>query len=521
MQVLLKHGRIVLHDREGKVPNAIPHAVPFRYKGVVLYNIPHKLDETVVLRNLGYEVPSPINHDGFKYPGMYTPFKHQLATAEFFTIHRRCVCLNDMGLGKTVSAMYAAEYLMQRGLIKRVLVLAPLSTIERAWYDDFLKTIPHRTGAVIHGPKEKRDRLLASKTEWVITNHDGIVTMGTELMQGGFDLVILDEASMFRNARTHKYKALNLMVQRNPTLRLWLMTATPASKAPTDVWALARLVNPSRVPAYFESFRRTVMDKVSAFKWVPKQDGMKTAYEALTPAIRFDKKDCLDLPPVTYVTWQTSMSDKQRAAFETMRKHMLLTPTDNGAPITAKNAALRLLKLLQIACGGVYDDDQNFVDLGVEERTKTVMELLDTTNHKALVFVPFKALMERVTEILNANGYSAAMVNGDTSVGMRSKLFGEFQNTAEPRVLVCHPKVAAHGLTLTAADLTIWYAPIYSAEDYTQANNRTDRPGQTKNVTVANISGSALEDQLYKALNNKLSLQGEFLSLYRSIVGGS
>ena len=521
MKALLKHGQVVVHDPQARVKPAIPHAVAFRYKGVVLYTVPHRLDETTILRNLGYEVPSPIDHDGFKYPGMYKPYAHQRETAAFFTLHKRCACLNDMGLGKTVSAMYAAEYLMQRGLIRRVLVLAPLSTIERAWYDDFMKTIPHRTGAVVHGPRVYRERLLAEKTEWVITNHDGIVTMRDSICSGGFDLIIVDEASMFRNSKTDKYRALDMVLRRNPFTRLWLMTATPASKSPTDVWALAKLVNPSKVPVYFDSFRRMVMDKVSAFKWIPKVDGMKIAYEALTPAIRFDKKDCLDLPPVTYITRQATMTPEQKQAYETMRKHMMLHPTDeNGAPITAKNAALRLLKLLQIACGGVYDDDHNFVDLGVENRTQTVIELLGTTNHKALVFVPFKSLMVRVTELLNAAGYSTAMVNGDTSAGMRSKLFGDFQNTQDPRVLVCHPKVAAHGLTLTAADLTIWYAPIYSAEDYTQANNRTDRPGQTKNVTVANISCTPLEDQLYRALNNKLNLQGEFLQLYRTIVSG-
>jgi SNF2 family DNA or RNA helicase len=85
-------------------------------------------------------------------------------------------------------------------------------------------------------------------------------------------------------------------------------------------------------------------------------------------------------------------------------------------------------------------------------------------------------------------------------------------------VLLVQPQTASHGLTLTAANVIVWYAPVTSVETYLQANARIDRPGQKHNMTIIHISGSQVESRLYSMLKNKINVHNKVIDLYKEIV---
>ena len=102
------------------------------------------LDEARVLKNLGVkDIQSPITRR-YKWPGRYRPMQHQVETASFLTMHKRAFCFNDPGTGKTLAALWAADYLMTLGFVKRVLILCPLSIMHSAWLSDLNNSIIHR-----------------------------------------------------------------------------------------------------------------------------------------------------------------------------------------------------------------------------------------------------------------------------------------------------------------------------------------------------------------------------------------
>jgi SNF2 family DNA or RNA helicase len=111
------------------------------------------------------------------------------------------------------------------------------------------------------------------------------------------------------------------------------------------------------------------------------------------------------------------------------------------------------------------------------------------------------------------------VVDGRTSGTERKRIFSEFQSSTEKRVLVAHPATTAHGLTLTNADLTIWYGPIMDLEIFEQANNRMDRPGQKNAMTVACIAANPMELELYSALKGKQVMQNTILSMFKNELG--
>ena len=115
----------------------------------------------------GDKVPSPMQKD-YEWPGIHTPFKHQEVTAAFLSLHQRAFCFNEAGTGKTSSVVWAADYLMQQGLVKRVLVICPLSIMYSAWQADIFKTSMHRSVAVAYGDAEKRKKIINGVYEFVI-----------------------------------------------------------------------------------------------------------------------------------------------------------------------------------------------------------------------------------------------------------------------------------------------------------------------------------------------------------------
>ena len=449
-----------------------------------------------------YEWPRP--------PGV-TPFAHQKVTAEFLANQRKAFCFNEQGTGKTASVIWAVDYLMKLGLVKRVLVICPLSIMKSAWQVDLFKFAIHRTVAIAHGSAKKRKEIVEAGAEFVIVNFDGVGIIKKQIMDGGFDLIVVDEASAYKNAQTVRWKDLRDLAR--VVKGLWMLTGTPAAQSPVDAYGLAKLVNPSGVPMFFGQFRDKVMNKVSMYRWVPKPDASQTVHTILQPAIRFEKKQCLDLPPVTFTEREAPMTLQQKGFYKLLRSEMLIEAA--GEEISAVNAAVKINKLLQIACGSIYTDNGEVVDFDVSNRLNVVQEVVDESSNKVLIFVPFTHSIEVLAKHLTKNGITCDVINGAVSVNRRSDIVQRFQSQPDPKVLVIQPMAASHGLTLTAADTIIWYAPCTSVETYLQANARIDRPGQVNPMTIVHITGSQVETRMYSLLRGNIANHQQVIDLYR------
>ena len=448
---------------------------------------------------------------GWPRPHGFTPFDHQKITAEFLTTNNKAFCFNEQGTGKTASVIWAVDYLMQRGLVKRVLVICPLSIMKSAWQQDLFKFAIHRTVSVAHGSAKKRKEIINAGSEFVVINFDGVGIVKNELLKGGFDLIVVDEASAYKNAQTVRWKDLRDLTK---VIRgLWMLTGTPAAQAPTDAYGLAKLVNPHGIPMFYGQFRDQVMTKVSEYRWIPRPESKHIVHKALQPAIRFEKKQCLDLPPVTFTERDAPLSPQQLKYYNVLKKQMLIEA--DGEEISAVNAAVKLNKLLQISGGAVYTDTGEVLEFDVSGRLNVVQEVIDETSNKVLVFVPFTHTIELLEKHLVKHGITCEVINGDVPVNRRSELVKQFQDGVHPKVLIIQPQAASHGLTLTAADTIIWYAPCSSVETYLQANARIDRPGQVNPMTIVHITGSPIETKMYAHLRGNIAHHTKIIDLYK------
>lgn len=508
---LLENQRLALKVRDPHIiTTLIPHAERIDGHIVIVH---HGLEETKILRNLGIDVPSPLLSN-YHWPGQFVPLQHQLVSAAFLTLNPRCFLLLDMGLMKTIISLWAADFLMQQGVVRKVLVLSTLSCLDLTWQREVFRNFMHRTSIVVHGTKAQRIAALAEDVDFYILNHHGLLVVSDWLSKRtDIDLVILDEGAMLRNSQTKIYKTFKNYLR--PEQRLWVLTGKPCPSGPEDAWALARLVTPSRVPQFFTRWKDMTMRKVSMFKWVPRENSTKLMYDALQPAIRFEKKDCLDLPPVTFSDREVQLSDLQAAYYHLMRTKLVLYAEEHQ--ITAVNAAVLLGKLLQICCGAVKTDEGEYVSLDPAPRLAVLDEIMEESVAKAIVFVPYTGALRAVTEHL-AKNYGVVQVDGSTSRSKRKELFGQFKDDPQTVGMVANPEVAAHGLNFTEASTIVWFSPIHSLDIYDQANERMARPGQTRATSIIHLGANPLEWGVYKALRAKSGLQEAFLELFKQLL---
>lgn len=472
------------------------------------------LDEAQVLKNLRIKnVPSPILRN-YTWPGLHKPFDHQKTTAAFLTLHKKAFCLNEQGTGKTGSVIWAADYLMTQSRIRRVLVICPLSIMDSAWRSDLFKFAMHRSVDIAYGSAEKRRDVINGMAEFVIINYDGLEIVEKDVANGGFDLIVVDECNHYKNVQTARWKTLHRLM--TPQTWLWMLTGTPAAQSPVDAYGLAKLVSPAGVPRFFTSFKEMVMYKASQFRWIPKDTAIATVFNALQPAIRFTKEDCLDLPEMTYVDRTVALTKQQEKYYKLLKTKMIIEA--GGEEITSVNAAVNLSKLLQLSCGAVYSDNGETIEFDIKNRYAVLKEVIDEAANKVLVFVPFRNAIQILTEKLIADGYTAEIINGDVSASKRTEIFKRFQETPEPRILVIQPQAAAHGVTLTAADTVVWWGPTSSLETYAQANARVHRAGQHHPTTVVRLQGSNAERHVYKMLDTKDVVHTQIVDLYKGLL---
>ena len=250
------------------------------------------------------------------------------------------------------------------------------------------------------------------------------------------------------------------------------------------------------------------MKQLSQFTWVPKPEATEKVHEAMQPAVRFTRDECVDLPPLMYETRQVGLTKEQGKAYKEM-VNKLRTEAEEGE-ITAVNEAVKMAKLVQIACGVVYANDGSEVTIPSNPRVEETREIVHQAEGKVIVFVPFVSSVKMVAEEL-AKDFSVEVIHGGVKKQERDRIFGAFQKSKEPKVIVAQPAAISHGLTLTSASTIIWYSCVTSNEVFEQANGRINRPGQKMNNFIIMLEGTPVEKRIYSRLKNKQKMQGALL----------
>lgn len=501
--IVSRANQALVIPQNGRTGNLFPDARLLDDRLVV----PHDMRSTICLRALGYQLPNPMlcyyDWKGGK------PFAVQRATCDLMTTSPRCYVLNSMGTGKTKATLWSWDYLHSNNLCGKLLVVATLSTLDFVWAAEVFATLPHRKVAVLHGSKSKRLERLRDDADIYVINHDGLKVIQAELsLRTDIDVLVLDELAVYRN-NSDRSKAMRKFAERFKIV--WGLTGRPMPNDPTDVWAQAKIVTPHTVPKFFRQAQEMLMNRLNQFKWVPKPDAIETAFRMLQPNVRYSLDAVVELPEVVYRTIDVPTTPTQRNVYEKLAK--LFQADVAGRQITAVNAAVAMGKLLQVSGGWVYAGSGEPIQTDAKPRHELLVDLIEQNDRKVLVLVPYIHALNGLAEVLTQKGIDFACVSGATSQGERSRLFNLFQNTTKHDVLLAHPQCLAHGVTLTAANMIVWYMPTTSLDIYDQANARITRIGQKSKQQVIHLQSTPVEKRIYGMLRAKQRVQDALLEM--------
>ncbi len=485
--------------------------------------VPHNLHTAQVLRHFNYPVAPIITDSNYDWPiePGRKALPHQKMMANFSVCHPRMFNLSDPGTMKTLSTLWAADYLMRQhppGTF-RALIIAPLTILDTVWATGIFKNfLGRRTFEILHGSADKRRQLLARKPDFAVINPDG-VGVGAHTRKrfdlDGFSkaikLIIIDEADSYCDSRTKRHRLARAIFGDRPYI--WPLSGTPTSQAPTDAYGIAKLVN-NAFGKSFTSFQLETMHKLTQFKWVPRKDGYDKARQLLSPAIRVSIEEVWAGPEMTTQQREVALTDEQKKLLADLKRDLVIM-VGRGQTVTAVNEAAARQKFLQIILGAVYDGDHRVHPVDATPRMEEIEGIVQRTPRKVLIFLPLTSIVNIVYKKL-AKKWKCGIINGTVSQKDRATLIRDFETDPNFKVMVMDPQPTAHGINeFVVADTVIWGGPTEKTRLYIQGNRRAHRPGQKWPVTVHQLVATPLEKEIFKRLETNTSLQGALLDAIR------
>lgn len=473
--------------------------------GHVVY-LPFHEDTVRIMDNLGWPTqgiqPFHFYYQKPKIEGRFDSMIHQAETAAFMSVNKRCYCFNTMRTGKTGSLILAFDYLKRiQNVSGSALIVSTVSTLGGVWERTLKTTLRDRRIVKVHGGSGKKERLklLSQPADFYIINYDGVKIVADELedmvRDGRINMVGVDELTHYGNPSSGRWQALNAAInnKRRPCEYVCGMTGSPGGNSEA-VFGMVKMITPWTIGTNSkEHWKNMVMYKYGAetWKWKDKPEAKFIIEKVLQPQIRFDKNDILELPPVVTLNKDAELSKEQRYDYVQMLNSMIAI-SQKGEVISAVSKAAMLHKLFQIALGSVINDIGEIKTYDNTPRLQTILETIREAETKVVIFSIYKAAVTRLAQQLNDKGVSAAYVHGSVTGAARDKIFDNFLNAPEPKVLVCHPATTAFGTELASADTIIFDGPPRVGEFiYSQALERLSSLKQkARQISIVKLSAT-------------------------------
>lgn len=432
----------------------------------------------------------------------FVPHEYQRIAIERVMENTHYGLLLDMGLGKTISTLYAIEQLMYDSFeVQKVLIIAPKKVAESTWAQEAKKwnQTKHLRVASILGSANDRIQAVESEADIYVMNRENVQWLYEYLnkkKQFPFDMLVIDESSSFKNPQAKRFKAMRKM--RPLFKRIVILTGTPAPNTLMDLWAQMYLLDGGeRLGKTITEYRTRYFrpDKTNGYivySYRLQQGADNVIYDKIQDiCMSLKAKDYLNLPDRIDNVITIDLSDKERELYREMERTHILTLVDEE--ISALNAAAVANKLLQMANGAIYNEDGDAIVIH-RQKVERLKELVEVNEGKPiLVFYNFKHDLESIKEAFSK------------SVELQTDADVEGWNKGNIQMLLAHPASAGYGLNLQAGGhIIVWYGLTWSLEQYQQANARLHRQGQTEPVIIHHlVAKDTMDEQVMRALERK------------------
>ena len=464
------------------------------------------------------------------------PFDHQVKALEQGWNKHEFGFFMEMGTGKSKVLIDNIGILHLNYNLEFALIIAPKG-VYRNWVakeipEHMSDDVPYRVIRWVSSPNKTQQKELKSVADKFdgltifVINVEAFSTVkgqnaGKWLAQrfGGRGLIAIDESTTIKNHKAKRTKAL-LKIAAGFQFRR-LLTGSPITKSPMDVYSQCEFLRPGLLG--FDSYyaflgryavinRRTMgahsFQQIVGFKNLDELTERIDRY-----SFRVLKKDCLDLPDKIYTVRYVGLTDEQAKMYKSIQETAIVM-LESGDLVTAPAVITQLLRLQQVMSGHLKTDDGDTIYFP-SRRVDALKEILEEHAGKVIIWSRFRYDIIQITKVL-AETYgeeSVASYYGDTTDNARNDIVKQFQSPdSKLRFFVGNPATAGYGLTLTEADLVVYYANDFNLETRIQSEDRAHRIGQKNNVTYIDlITEGSIDEKIVKSLRDKIDIGAQVL----------
>ena len=423
----------------------------------------------------------------------------------------------DMGLGKSIITLTALkDLILDQGKVGKVLIIAPLRVARDTWPNELKKWshLENLDMSVIVGSKKQRINALSTPALIYTINRENVVWLvdyyEEKKLEWDFDAVVIDELSSFKNYQSKRWKKLRSV--RPKCKRMIGLTGTPAPSGLVDLWAEIGLLDQGvRLGRFVTRFREQYFKPTSynpntgvVFEYGLVEGAEQKIYDRISDiCISMKALDYLDMPEYLSLVYPVTMSEEEKELYDILKRDLILPLVEGD--VEARNAAALSNKLLQMANGAVYDE--NNVPRHIHDRKLEALEdLIESANGQSvLICYWFRHDKQRIMEYLTGHGVNPRELKS-------SQDFDEW-NAGKIPVAMIHPASAGHGLNIQkGGHILIWFGLTWSLELYQQTNARLWRQGQKDVVSIYHIvTAGTMDENVIHALEKKAVTQDDLI----------
>jgi SNF2 family DNA or RNA helicase len=429
--------------------------------------------------------------------------------------------LQDPGTGKTLEVLAAFHVLLKRGLVDRLVVVAPLRPCYSVWPAEIEKWRFGFSVAVAHGPRKAE--ALEAHAQVTVVNYEGLDWLRsnwvrfkgrTRAHRAERLWLVLDESTKIKNRTAQRSVALGEMLRCFS--RRSILTGTPVPNGLHDLFGQVYAVDLGEAfGRYVTQYRRAYFDKVGfgGYAHVPQEGAAKKIYRKLDGLFYRVGDDVLRLPPLHVNIIKVDLPQKARRLYDRLEEEFVAEL--RGATITAVNAGVLSSKLRQVANGAVYDAAHRAHAVH-DAKLEALVDLAEELEGNPLfVGYEFTSDAERLRRALKrALGEDPPVVGGGMTARKADAVFTEF-NAGKWPVLLCQSDAVAHGLNLQEACHTVARFGVgWNLETMLQFVKRVHRSGQTRTVMDHRlVARDTIEDLvMLPVMGRKDATQRDFLT---------
>mgnify|MGYP003123993552 FL=1 len=461
------------------------------------------------------------------------PYAHQLSALEKSWDKEEYAYFMEMGTGKSKVLVDNMAMLYDTGKINGALIIAPKG-VYRNWYSGEIPNhlashIDHKTilwTAATSKTKDKEYQQLF-KVDYdlhiLVMNVEAFSTkkgleFATKFLRCHNTLMTVDESTTIKTPTAKRTKSILLLGKLAKYKRI--LTGSPVTKSPLDLYTQCEFLNEELLgfTSYYTFRNRYAVMKNANFggrrvQLVGGYQRLDELSRLLKPfSDRVLKENCLDLPAKTYIERQVELTEEQTKAYSTMKTAALALL--KGKMATAPHVLTQLMRLHQITCGHLKNDDDTITEIK-NNRITSLIELLEEVEGKVIIWANYVYDIKQIVSAISKKYGEDSIVQyyGAVAADVRQENIEKFQDPDSPaRFFVGNPQTGGYGITLTAANNVVYYSNGYDLEKRLQSEDRAHRIGQKKAVTYVDlIAPKTVDEKIRKALRKKINIATEVM----------